>query len=87
MTFGTAADGGLLSERRTVATAPTLPPPSEPTDEQIAAFLAIERGLIWRRHGDIWRGYRRSDSAAHIEWLYHNAALRYYAAKNHRPLP
>lgn len=46
--LGTSCDGGLLSERRAVATAPTLPPPSEPTDEQ------IQKALVWRTGIPFW---------------------------------
>lgn len=77
MTFGTACDGGLLSERRVVATAPTLPPP-EPTDEQIAAAL-VATGLfpIWKRRGRFWEGFASESSVARAEWCYHSFASHF----------
>lgn len=52
MKYGSACDAGLLSERRTVATAPTLPPPSDLHNQRvmcecmgcaISAWFAQER--------------------------------------------
>lgn len=77
MTFGSACDGGLLSERRSVATAPTLPPPGEPTDEQIReALVATSVFPLWKRREEFWEGFASESSVARMEWCHHTFACQ-----------
>lgn len=87
MTFGSACDGGLLSERRSVATAPTLPPPSEPTDEQIReALVATRQAKHWIRAVGWWAGFTDIGARSPSEFFYPSAArqiaLEYLARRS-----
>jgi hypothetical protein len=71
MKYGSACDAGLLSERRTVATAPTLPPPSEPTEAQIReALAAMRQARHWIRAVGWWAGFQYAGEQYPIEFLY-----------------
>jgi len=87
VTFGTACDGGLLAERRTVATAQTLPPPSEPTDEEIReALAATKTARHWIRAVGWWAGFMYPGEQYPIEFLYpaqaRQIALEYLARRS-----
>ena len=84
MKLGTACDAGLLSERRALATAPTLRP--EPTDEQIReALVATRQAKHWIRAVGWWAGFTAVGAQYPIEFFYpHSArqiALEYLARR------